>query len=93
MIAHEISFDIPLKLGISPDGNVLVSISEGDDEELVKIWDHSDITNWYYPQLQEWNRSQELDEDFDLQGIDVTPCSRYVVVLLDRHVLSKRCRE
>ena len=47
------------------------------------------LVTGYYPQLQEWNISQELDEDFDLQGIDVTPCSRYVVVLLDRHVLSK----
>lgn len=77
----------PPKLKFSPVGNFLVSVSEANDEGLVKIWDYSDITNGYYLQLQEWNISQELDEDFALKGIDVSPCSRHVVVLLDRRVL------
>jgi WD40 repeat protein len=81
---HDASMKIP-ELKFSPDGSFLVLFSRG----LAKIWDYN--TTGYYLQLQEWDVSQELNEDTyrTTLKIDISPCSRYVVVLLGRHVLLK----
>jgi WD40 repeat protein len=76
------------KLKFSQDGSILVSYDE--DEWLVTIWDYNS-TNGYYLKVQEWNIKQELrihqDNVVGAFRIDVSPCSRYVVVLSNRHVL------
>ena len=94
-IPHEQFKDIP-NLKFSPDGSFLLSWSQeirddgadDGDNGIVKIWDYN--TTGYYLQLQEWNISQELDEDISFAfEIDISPCSRYVVVLLESHILLK----
>jgi hypothetical protein len=91
--SHDASIEVP-DLKFSPDGSFLLSCSYGRDGDdgvdlIVKIWDHN--TTGYYLQLQQWNISEELDADrnFPNLKIDVSPCSRYVVVLSGRHVLLK----
>ena len=78
------------RLKFSQDGSFLVSYDR--NERLVKIWDYNS-TNGYYQKLQEWNIKQELRIHQDRYGapfrIDISPCSSYVVVLSNRHVLLK----
>ena len=71
----------------SPDGSFLVSAGE---DGLIKIWNYNS-TDGYYQQLQEWNVIQETNTPIRYIRfyIDVSPCSRYVAILSDRHVLLK----
>ena len=88
-IPHEASIHLP-NLKFSSDGNYLLSCNHVDDgdDEIVKIWDYN--TTGYYQQLQEWNVGREINRPrIDRNIIDISPCSRYVVVLSNRHVLLK----
>ena len=68
-------------LKFSPDDRFLVS---ADDDGIVKLWDTNVAGN--YEQLHEWNISEDVGEDW-LLLIDISACSKYVVIM-SAHLLS-----
>jgi WD40 repeat protein len=73
------------KLRFSPDGRFFVSSSHMDS--VVIIWDYK-TNDGYYQKFHECDAYEYVvDMGSVLIMIDVSPCSRYVVVLCDKHVL------
>ena len=82
-IAHMNEFRPETCLLYSPDGSFLVSATTRLDG-TVKIWKYS--TDGNYELLREWNAPTDWIGRFDTDHhIDISPCSRYIVVIVDRN--------
>ena len=98
IVQYQTCYNIP-DLKFSPDGSFLVSAGVTcSHNAFVIIWNYNartgeddDDGGYDYIKLQEWNIIEELGDnvEFQLIRIDVSPCSRYVVVLAEKYVLLK----
>ena len=79
---HDVHF---CDLKFSPDGRFLASTY---DHGIIKVWNNDVVGN--YEQLQQWNIGEDGNESW-LPRIDVSTCSKYIVIAYARNgVVLKR---
>ncbi|OEU23458.1 hypothetical protein FRACYDRAFT_233628 [Fragilariopsis cylindrus CCMP1102] len=72
----------------SPDGSLLVALTAAGPDSRMKICVYT--TDGYYRQLQEWNLHAYWEGGWYTNlHIDISPCSKYVVVIVDSQILLK----
>jgi Tol biopolymer transport system component len=87
MFAHDPMNATDIHLIYSPDGSLLVALTAGLDAR-VKICVYT--TDGYYRQLQEWNLHAYWEGGWYTNlHIDISPCSKYVAVIVDNQILLK----